>query len=300
MRIINNRMKLFLLALPFVLLVFVFNYIPLFGWVFSFFDYKPGIPLTDSEFVGLKYFALAFESGGGELLRVLTNTLVISFLGILVSPLNVIFAVLLNEIRLKSFKKVVQTLTTLPNFISWVLVYAIFFVFFSVNDGFVNQALLKLGFIDTATNMLGNNGAVWFFQTFVSVWKSLGWGAIIYLAAITSIDPELYDAAEVDGAGRYRKIVHITVPGILPTYLVMLLLSASNMLSNGFEQFYVFYNPQVAENIEVLDYYLYRIGILGSDFSYSTALGMFKSVISIAILFTVNWIAKKVRGESLI
>lgn len=293
-------MKLMLMALPFLAAVFVFYYVPLFGWVYGFYDYKPGIPLSQSEFVGLKYLRIAFTEQGSDLARVLKNSLVLSFLGILVSPAYVAFAILLNEMRGKWFRKWVQVTTTLPNFISWVLVYSVFYVFFAVSDGVVNQALLKLEWLKQPFNFLGNSEIAWGFQTLVGLWKGLGWGAIIYLAAIAGIDQELYDAAKVDGSGRFRTIWHVTVPGIMPTFVVLLLLNVSNMLNNGFEQYYVFYNALVADKLEVIDYYVYRVGLETNDFSYSTVLGMFKTIVSVTVLFTVNWIAKKIRGESII
>jgi len=294
----KDGMKLFMIAIPFVILTVVFYYVPLFGWVYAFFDYKPGIKLANTEFVGLEFFKLALESR--ELYNVLTNTLVLSFLGIIVSPLPVVFAVMLSEAKGKFFKKFVQTTTTLPQFVSWILVFSIMFVLFSVNDGLINQVLLKLHLINNPTNLLANSDVAWYFQTAIGIWKGLGWGAIIYLAAITGIDSELYDAAKVDGAGRMSMIAHITIPGIMPTYFVLLLLTVGNMLSNGFDQYYVFYNAMVADKLNVLDYYVYRIGIAQSDYAYGTALGIFKTVISVILLFTVNWFSKRVRGQSII
>ncbi|MDG0814004.1 ABC transporter permease [Cohnella rhizosphaerae] len=291
---------LLLLALPFIAVVFVFYYVPLFGWVYGFFDYKPGIPLNRSEFVGLKYLRIAFTEQEMDLARVLKNSLALSFLGILVSPLYVAFAILLNEMRGKLLRKWVQVTTTLPNFISWVLVYSVFYVFFAVSDGVVNNVLIKLEWLARPFNFLGNSEIAWGFQTLVGLWKGLGWGAIIYLAAIAGIDQELYDAAKVDGAGRFRTIWHITVPGIMPTFVVLLLLNVSNMLNNGFEQYYVFYNALVADKLDVIDYYVYRVGLENNDFSYSTVLGMFKTIVSVVVLFTVNGIAKRIRGESII
>ncbi|GGG85684.1 ABC transporter permease [Paenibacillus radicis (ex Gao et al. 2016)] len=295
---LSNRMKLFWMAVPFLIVVFIFNYIPLFGWIYAFFDYRPGVPLWKTPFAGVDYFKLMYEERK-DLFNVLRNTMIMSVLGLLCTPLFAAFAIFLNEMKSKSFKKVVQITTTLPNFISWVLVYAVFFMFFS-SDGFINKVLFNFGWIDSPTNVLGNNDIVWYVQTGIVMWKGLGWGAIIYLAAIAGIDQEQYDAAKVDGAGRFRTIWHITVPGILPTFFVLLLLDISNMLSNGFDQYFVFYNPLVASHIEVLDYYTYRVGMLNSDFSYSTALGISKTVISIVLLFTVNNLAKRVRGESII
>lgn len=292
------KVTLFLLALPFVAIVFIFNYIPLFGWIYAFFDYQPGIPLSQSAFVGLSNFNMMFTENG-DLLRVLRNTLVMSFLGILCSPMPVILAIFLNEIKCGPFKKIVQTTTTLPNFISWVIIFSLVFSIFS-SEGLLNQVLTGFHLISQPTNILGSNDSVWFFQTALSLWKGLGWSAIIYLAAITGIDGELYDAARVDGAGRFKSIIHITVPGLIPTYFVLLLLSISSALSTGFDQSLLFYNSLVADKIEVIDYFVYRLGIVTSNYSYGTAVGIFKSVVSITLLFTVNGLSKKIRGDSII
>ncbi len=290
-------MTLLLMAAPCAVFVLLFNYVPLFGWIYAFFDYKPGIKLANSEFVGLKYFKLAFQEP--ELLSVMTNTLALTFLSLCSSVLPVAFAIFLSEMASKNFRKVIQTLTTIPFFISWVLVYAIFFTFFS-NDGFINNLLIAWGWIAEPMNPLANPKIVWVFQTCIGMWKGLGFAAIIYIASMTSIDSELYDAAKVDGAGRYRSMLHITIPGLVPTFITLTLLSIGNALSNGFEQYFVFYNPLVHSHIQVLDYYLYRMGIVLNDYSLSTALGMYKTIISIILLFTVNWISKKTRGQAII
>ncbi|QHW35384.1 sugar ABC transporter permease [Paenibacillus rhizovicinus] len=285
------------MVIPFVILVFVFNYIPLFGWLYAFYDYKPGIPLSQTPFVGMKFFRLVLDDKD-DLIRVLTNTLAMSFLSILASPLAVIFAILLNESKNKAFKKVVQTLTTLPNFISWIIVYSLASVIFS-SGGLLNEILFKLHWIENATNVLGNQPATWWFQTAISVWKGLGFGSIIYLAAIAGIDPELYDAAKVDGAGRLQRIMAITVPGILPTFFVLTLLNIANILSStSFEQNLVFYNSLVADKLETLDYFVYRTGIATGDVSFGTAVGIAKSIISIVLLFSINAVSKRVRGQS--
>lgn len=289
--------KVFLFSVPFIIFIFLFSYVPLFGWAYAFFDYKPGLSLLDTAFVGFKNFSRVF-SDFKELWRVLRNTLVMSGLGILGSPLPVIFAILLNELRSTKFKKLVQTTTTLPNFISWVIVFGIAFAFFST-EGFFNTIKLKLGMDVAPITILGNTDATWFFQFGLGMWKSLGWSAIVYIAAIAGIDSELFDAAKVDGANRFKTIWHITVPSIMPTYLVLMLLGISNILNSGFEQFFVFYNPLVAAKIEVLDYYVYKVGILSNDYPYSIALGMYKTAISVTLLFVANTIAKKIRGNSL-
>jgi len=298
----SERAKLLLMALPFVVLVFLFAYLPLYGWIYSLFDYKPGIPLFQNKFVGFKFFSGLVDSpiSLASTLRVIRNTFVISFLLLAMSPLPLVFAIMLNEMRFTAFKKVVQTTTTLPNFISWILVYAVFFAIFSVDDGFLNRVMLRLGMIETPTNVLADSKYVWFFQTGVTIWKTLGWNAIIYLAAIAGIDAELYDAAHVDGAGRFRTIWHITLPGLSPTYFVLLLLAVANLINNGLEQYFVFQNPMTKDKIEVLDLYVYNQGIANIYYSAATAISVLKSLVSLSLLFAVNGLSKLVRGYSII
>lgn len=291
-------LKYTLLALPFVLLVLAFNYVPLYSWIYSFFDYKVGHSLSSMPFVGLGNFAKLLLQRE-DILRVLRNTIVMSMLGILTTPLPVIFAIMLNEIKSAKFKRVVQTITTLPNFISWFVVFGIATALFS-STGLFNTILAKFGVETFGAGILGNAQYVWVFQLALSIWKSLGWSAIIYIAAIAGIDETLYEAAKVDGASKMQSILHITVPGLIPTYMVMLLLNVSNLLNNGFDQYFAFFNPLVADRIEVLDYYVYKIGILVNDYSYSIVIGMLKTLISILLLFTVNTISKRLRGESLV
>jgi len=301
-RSISPGLRLFLMAIPFIVLTLVFSYLPLYGWIYAFYDYRPGIPLFENEYVGFKFFAdlLSDDIQRQDTIRVLKNTFGISFLSLATSPLPVIFAIFIMEIKNKSFKKIVQTATTLPNFISWILVYAVFFSMFSIDDGFVNRVLLNLNLISEPLNILGSGENVWIFQTLVSVWKTLGWSAIIYLAAITGIDQELYDAAKVDGAGRFSSIWHITVPGIMPTFFVLLLLSAANIINNGMEQYFVFQNPMTKDSIEVLDLYVYNQGIANIHYSLATAISVLKSLVSVALLFAINRLSKIVRGHSII
>lgn len=293
----RQRLTVTLLAMPFVIVVFIFSYIPLFGWTYSFFNYKPGIPLIKSHFVGLEYFRLIVTDT--DMGRVLVNTLAMSFLSVACSVLPIIFAIMITELRFPVVGKLVQSATTLPNFISWVIVYSLAYTMFS-SDGVVNRVLFSTGIISEPTKILGNSDAVWFFQTALGIWKTLGWNAIIYLAAIAGIDHELYDAADIDGAGRMGKIIYVTLPGLAPTFFVLLLLAISNILSAGFEQYLVFYNSLVADKIEVIDYYVYRLGIVTNDYSYGTAIGMSKSLVSILLLFLVNMLSKKIRGNSII
>lgn len=297
-RLKKGQKRLLLLVLPFVAYFVIFSYIPIAGWALAFMNYKPGIPLSETPFVWLDNFKYIFLFGD-DVLNALKNTMVMSGLGLLTSPLPVIFAIVLTELPGKKFKKVVQSVTTIPNFISWVIVFSLAFSIFS-NYGALNTLLTRLGLIELPLNVLGNRDIVWFFQCGLGIWKGLGWSSIVYFAAIAGIDAELYDAAMVDGAGRFQRIWHITVPGLRETFLVLLLLSVCNILSNGLEQYMVFYNALVADRIEVLDYFIYRVGILKNDYSFSTAVGILKSGVSIIMLFTVNGISKKVRGYGIV
>lgn len=293
--------KYLLLAVPFLIYVFAFSYVPLVGWIYSVFDYKIGQKFLDfgsMVFVGLGNFQKLFTERS-EVLRVLRNTLALSALGLLATPVPVVFAIMFNEIKNSKFKKIVQTATTLPNFISWIIVYGVAFAFFSVN-GFVSVLMQKIGIQPPVMGILGDVDHTWVLQWILGIWKNFGWSAIIYIAAITGIDSELYDAAKVDGANKIQSILHITIPGIMPTYVVMFLLAVSNILSNGFDQYFMFYNPMVADKIEVLDYYVYKVGFYINDYSYSITLGMLKSILGIVLLFTANALSKKIRGESIV
>lgn len=295
---LKRKWILFLMAVPFVVYTIMFCYVPLAGWVLAFFDYVPGIPLAESEFVGLKNFRLAFTQSE-DVLRVLKNTMAMYLLGLLFSPIPLLYAILLNEIRNKKFRRFTQTAVTFPNFISWIIVASIASSFFST-EGLIN-AIIQLFHEDAAVvSVLGNEDIVWIFQALLGVWKSFGWNAIIYMAALAGIDETIYEAARIDGAGRLGCAVHITLPGLMPTFLIMTLLSISNFLSVGFDQYFVFNNNLVADKIEVLDLYVYRLGIKLNSYSLATAIGILKSGLSIGLLFSVNRIVKKVRGEGLI
>lgn len=295
---LRNGNRLLLLALPFLILIFAFSYVPLFGWIYAFYKYKPGFSLWQCEFVGFDNFITLFTRRK-EVLRVLRNTLVMSGLGLATSWVPMAFAVFLNEIKNTGLKKVVQTMTTLPHFVSWIIVYSLAFAIFST-DGMISNLHKMLGLNTEVNNPLGDGDIVWIFQLFLSIWKTTGWNAIIYIAAISGIDQDLYDAASVDGAGRFQKMRYVTLPGLMSTFFVLLLLAISNILSNGFDQYFAFYNPMVADKIEVLDYYVYKVGIILNDYSTSTAIGIMKTFISMALLFTANFFSKKIRGEGIV
>ena len=292
---------LFLMITPFLALLFVFAYYPLWGWIYAFYDFRPPLPLFSTEFVGLHWFRLLISNPirVRQILEVLRNTFAISGLRMLTGWLPILFAILLSEIRRSGYRRSIQTLTTIPNFISWVLIFSMAFALFA-NDGMVNNLLMNLGLIETRIQFLQSSNNVWLTMTAWHIWQSLGWGAIIYLAAIMGIDPALYEAARVDGAGRFRLIWHITVPGVLPTYTVLLLLGVANFLNTGFDQFFVFSNAFNIHQIQVLDLYVYNVGIMGGLLSLGTAISMLRSVVSLVLLLSVNRIAKWIRGESII
>jgi multiple sugar transport system permease protein/putative aldouronate transport system permease protein len=293
--------KLFILISPFIILLFIFSYLPLYGWIYSFFDYTPPLKLSQSPFVGFKWFQFLFSNPTqlSEFLNVMRNTFAMSGLGILTSPLSLFFAIFLNEIRCKPYKKLVQTLTTLPNFISWVLIYSVAFSLFS-STGMVNNVLSSLGWISEPIRFMDSDNHTWLSMLLWGTWKGLGWGAIMYLASISGIDTELYEAAKVDGSGRFNLIWHVTIPGLLPTYFVLLMLSVANFLSNGLDQYYVFHNSFNMEHIKVLDLYVYQLGLGNGNYALSTALSMMKSIVSVALLFFVNTLSKLTRGESIV
>lgn len=298
---LDQGKRMFLYMLPFLLLCFAFSYFPLHGWIYSFYDYKPPLKLSQCNFMGLRWFKMIFGNPAQvrQLFIVMRNTFAMSFLNIATSVLPLFFAVFLNEIKCKWFRKMVQTLTTIPNFISWVLVYAVAFCLFS-NTGMVNTVLQNLGVILKPIKFLDSDSHTYIAMLLWSTWKGLGWGAIMYLASIAGIDQEMYEAARVDGAGRFQLMRYITLPELMPTYFVMLMLSVANFLNNGMDQYFVFQNVFNKAHIQVLDLYVYNIGMTGSSLSLATAISMLKSLISVTLLMAVNGISKKIRGVSLV
>ena len=297
----ETKYRLFLMLMPFLALAGVFCYLPLWGWRYAFFDYKVGDTLSMDNFVGFKWFTQLFKNPATvrDIIRVLKNTLAMSGLGILTSWLPMAFAIFLCEIKNMKFRRVVQTLTTVPNFISWVLVYAIAFCIFST-DGFVSSLMVNAGIWKEGVNMLMGGSHVWLQMLAWGLWKGIGWSAIIYIAAISGIDQQLYEAATVDGAGRFQRMWNITVPSLIPTFCVLLLMSIANILSNGMDQYLVFENSTNTSSIMVLDLYVYKLGIGQGQIPLSTVIGMVKSVVSVTLLFAANGISKLIRGESIV
>lgn len=290
--------RLFWMALPFALFIVVFYYAQLFGWVYAFTDYKPSKGILDQTYVGFKYFLKLFAPG--SLFPVaFRNTLIYGLLNALAAPVALVFAVFLSEVPRPGVRRAIQTMSSFPNFISWILVYSIAFMFFS-SEGQITKLLDGLGFSGGARNLMANADAAYLFQTLLGIWKSTGWSAIIYLSAIAGIDQELYDAADVDGANRYQKMYHITVKSVLPTFFILLILNIGGMMNAGFEQFYVFYNPMVADRLEILATYAYRIGLGSGEIAFGTAIGMTQSLISVLLLAGGAWLGRKISGNSIL
>lgn len=293
----KKNYRLLLMAAPFLLMVFLFNYVPIFGWIYSVFDYVPGVPLFECDFMGAEYFKMIFRDA--NVVRTLKNTIIFAVISILLTPLPMIFAIMLNEVKSGPVRKVVQTFTTLPNFISWVIIFSLAFAMFS-SDGMITTLLMDWGILKEPKSVLSSNESVYWFQTFLGQWKGLGWSSIIYLAAIAGIDQEQYEAARVDGAGHFRCAIHVTLPAMLETYVVLFILNVGNFLNTGYEQYMLFKNAVTAQNIEVLDLYVYRIGLENMDYSYGVAISIVKSLISIALVIIANMVAKKIRGNTVI
>ena len=292
-----KRIKLLCMVLPFMLLVFCMYYVPLFGWIYAFTDYKPGRKLAQLSFIGLKSFALIFKDGG-NFFNALKNTLCYSTLALIVTPLPMILAIMITQLKSRKVQRVIQTVTSLPNFISWVLMYSTVFLICSSTDSAMNTLIKSMG--GKPYNLLADKTHAYLIQTLLGIYKTVGYSAIIYISSIAGISEEYYEAAEIDGASKLKRILYITVPLLMPTYLVLFLLQVGNLLNNGFEQFFIFQTSLTQNRLEVIDTYTYRMGILMGNYSYSTAISVMKSVISLALLFITNGLAKRIRGQSII
>ena len=295
-RIISQQKYLIAMSAPFVIWVCIFAYLPLAGWVMAFQDYSPRNGYLDQEWVGFKNF-LTFL-GDGKFYQVLRNTLAISVLHIVFGFFfAILLAVLLNELRSRSFKRAIQTISYLPHFVSWVVVASIFYTVLSPDGGVVNSLLLKIGIIREPVAWLAKKEFFWGIVTVAQVWKEMGWNAIIYLAAITSIDPQLYEAADMDGLGRVGKIFHITLPGIKGTIVVLLIISVGRLLYEaGFDPCFLLGNSLTRSHADNLAIYAFRYGISMTRYSLSTAISIFNSIVSLFLLLTANHISGKL-GE---
>jgi len=297
-RILLQQRYLYLMSLPFVIWVFVFSYLPLWGWTMAFQKFKPGRSFFEQEWVGFEHFVTLFSDERFYL--VLRNTLAMSFMGLIAGfTVPILLAVLLNEVRQQVVKRFVQTISYLPHFVSWVVVAGIITKMLSTDNGVVNDVLLFLGIINEPIQFMAKGNWFWSIVTAADVWKESGWNAIIYLAAIAGIGPELYEAAKVDGASRIQQIWHVTLPGIRTTIIVLLIMSIGHLISIGFERQFLLGNNLVRDYSEVLDLYALNYGLGMGRFSFGTAINMFNSMVSILLLFIANGTFKRLTKESI-
>lgn len=284
-----------LLLLPMIYL-FVFKYAPMWYVLIAFKKYSIVQSITEMPWAnnhGFEYFIKAFSNQ--DFRNALRNTVVLNLLDLLIGfPIPIMFALLLNELRLKYFKKTVQTIAYMPHFLSWVIIYGLALQLFTPTNGLINMVIQKLGF-DPIPFL--NDAKTWV-KTYIGlgVWQSFGWNSIVYLAAIAGISPELYEAASVDGAGRFKKMWHITLPGIKPTIVVLLVMALGNIIGSGFDRPFALQNNLVMKYAEVISTFVYKNGIKGLQFSLTTAVGLFQSVVGVFFLLLANWIARKL-GE---
>jgi putative aldouronate transport system permease protein len=291
-----QRMKqqkaLLAMSLPFLIWLFIFKYIPLWGWSIAFQDFKPARSLFDQEWAGLEHFKFLFTDP--NFWRVLRNTIGMSSINLVLGFVTAIgLALLINEIRNIRFKKSVQTISYMPHFISWVVAASIVSYSLSLENGIINIVLVKLGLISEPILWLGKEKWFWVINGLAEVWKNVGWNTIIYLAAITMIDPEQYEAADIDGASRFQRIWHITLPSLKPTIIILVIMNLGYVLESGFEAQYLLGNPMNLNYSENLDIYVLKYGMAMGNFSIATAAGIFKTVVSFIFLFSANHIAKR-------
>lgn len=279
---------------PGILFFIIFKYIPMFGLVISFQNFKPFFGFSGSEWVGLNQFKRLFSEP--DFLNILTNTLILFGMNLIFYfPVPIILALMLNEVRINFFKRFFQSLIYLPHFLSWVIIVSISFVMLTMDGGIINELLVFFGF--EKVNFLLNNS--WFRPVYIIqvIWREAGWGTIIYLAAIASVDPGLYEAARMDGASRLRQVWHITLPAIRSVIIVLLILKIGDVLELGFEHVYLLLNSMNRDVAEIIDTFVYTAGLRQGQFSYATAIGLFKSLVGLILVMLANSMAKKMGEE---
>ncbi len=291
---VSNNKWLYILAIPGLTYFLVFKYAPMYGVIIAFKDYVPFLGINGSQWVGLENFKDFFINP--DFFRIMGNTLILALLNIVIGfPAPIILALLLNEVRSNIYKRVVQTLVYIPHFLSWTIVVSLTFVLFSINGGAVTTLVQSI----TGQEIDFLSDPNWFRPMIIlqGVWKGVGWGTIIYLAALSGVDQEQYEAAIMDGAGRFARVWHITLPAIRSTVVIMLIMKVGSILSTGFDQIYLMTNALNRPVADVFDTYVYMMGITQGAYSYSTAVGLFKSVVGIILVLTTNKIARKL-GET--
>ncbi len=287
---------IYIMLIPVLIYFVLFHYLPMFGNIIAFKNYNVMKGFLGSEWAGLKWFKMFFNDP--SFFRVLRNTLLLSFENIIIGfPMPIIFALLINEIKNNVFKRTVQTVTYLPHFISLVVICGFITTFFA-RDGVITKFLTMFGVENTNLIALPQYFRTIYIST--GIWQEVGWGSIIYLSALTAIDPQQYEAARIEGASKFKQVIYITLPGIAPTILVMFILKMGQVMSVGYEKILLLYSPLTYETADVISTYLYRVGILeGTRHSYSTAIGLFNSVVNLILITVTNHISKKVSGSGL-
>ncbi|MFD1134702.1 ABC transporter permease [Paenibacillus shunpengii] len=295
-RMVRNKW-LYIMLLPGLIYFIIFKYIPMYGVLLAFQNYQPFLGFLNSEWVGMKHFDRFF--GDPLFWMLLKNTFILAAYNIFFFfPLPIIVALMLNELRIEVYKRFIQTLIYIPHFMSWVVIVSIAYLLFTTEGGVVNEAIAAFG--GEKIQFLAS--PEWFrgFVTAEVIWKETGWGTIIFLAALAGVDTQLYEAARMDGANRFRQLWHITLPAIRSTIIVLLILRLGNFLDTGFEQIWLMLNPLNREVGEVFDTYVYSTGIAQGQYSYSTAVGLFKSVVGLALVFGANYLAKRFGEEGIL
>ncbi len=292
----KGNYDLYLFLLPAVIVIFLFSYLPVYGILLAFKEYSVSKGILGSAWVGGKHFMRFFSSTYFPLL--MRNTLMLSLYSLAVGfPFPILLALLLNSIRAKRFKKTVQLVTYAPNFISTVVMCGMILLFLSPRAGMLNKILEAFG--RESVNFMAKASYFPHIYVWTGVWQNAGWNSVIYFAALSGISPELHEAAMIDGASRYRRILHIDLPGILPTAVVLLILNMGNLMSVGYEKVYLLQNNTNIATSEVIATYVYKMGIVNNDISFSTAVGLFNSLVNLILLVTVNWVSGKVSENSL-
>ena len=297
-KLLNQRQLIFMSA-PLVMYVLLFSYVPVWGWTMAFQNYRPSRGFTEQEWAGFRWFQFLFKDQ--DFLRVLRNTLAMSIINTALGFVTAIgFALLLNELKGRFFKRVVQTVSYLPHFLSWIIVTGIVASMLAVENGAVNDFLVAIKAIKEPVLFLSKPNYFWGIVGATYVWKEVGWNTIIYLAAIAGIDPSLYEAAEIDGCQRFQKMRFITLPGIKATIVILLIMSIGHILDAGFELQYLLRNGLIQNVADTIDIYVIKYGIQSSNYSLATAAGMFKNVVNLSLILFANWLAKRFGEERLI
>ncbi len=290
--------QLMLMSVPMLLYIFLFNYFPLWGWITAFMNYNPAKPLFDNPWVGMGNFVRLFSKP--EFIRAIRNTFAMAAINLVFGfVFPILLALFLNEIRSLHFKRTVQTVTYLPHFLSWVIVVGIAQTIFA-SDGAVNQLLISLGLRKDPVFFLGEGKYFWWLVGVINLWKECGWNTIIYLAAMSAIDPALYEASEMDGAGRFKKMFHITLPGIKSTFIVLLVMNIGYLMEAGFEIQYLMGQNVVMDWSQTIDIFALKYGITKGQYSRAIAAGIFKSLVSIALMLSANYTAKHLGEDTLL